>query len=357
MHTNETPNLKLSQFVATDKPTWLGDYNDDMAKIDSSIGAADAAAESAQAAANSAATSAAKAVSDVASLTVKVSGYDQSIANASSTAAEALTKAQKAEGDAATATSTANSVSGTAQQALTAAQQANNTANQASTTASGLSSQVQQAQTTANSASSAATAAQNRADQAYDLAQQAISGGGGGGGGTPDVNSVGTAQIQDGAVTTSKLASSVQSSITSAQNAAEQANTTASTANSTADAANTTASQALAATQQTATRGSIDSAPVGSGHVSVVYEIHPLTKLVVLKFWYDNASFSGAAPVSVGTIPSQYRPASQWTVNAGRVGEQNISSTVNSNGTVQVLATGAVSGVSLTNIIVYYAGL
>ena len=88
-----------------------------------------------------------------------------------------------------------------------------------------------------------------------------------------------------------------------------------------------------------------------------MYEIHPLTKLVVLKFWYNNASFTSAAPVDVGTIPSQYRPASQWTVNAGRVGEQNISSTVNPNGTVQVLATGSVSGVSLTNIIVYYAGL
>ena len=164
-----------------------------------------------------------------------------------------------------------------------------------------------------------------------------------GGGGTPGANSVGTTQLQNGAVTTEKLASAVQSSISTAQ--------------STASTANTTANQALAATQQHATRGSIDSSPVGSGQVSVVYEIHPLTKLVVLKFWYSNASFTGAAPVNVGTIPSQYRPASQWTVNAGRVGEQNISSTVNPDGKVQVLATGAVSGVSLTNIIVYYAGL
>lgn len=32
--TNHTENYNLSQFVGTDHPTWLGDYNSDMAKID-----------------------------------------------------------------------------------------------------------------------------------------------------------------------------------------------------------------------------------------------------------------------------------------------------------------------------------
>lgn len=32
--TNHTENYNLSQFVGTDRPTWLGDYNGDMAKID-----------------------------------------------------------------------------------------------------------------------------------------------------------------------------------------------------------------------------------------------------------------------------------------------------------------------------------
>lgn len=32
--TNKTTNYELSQFVGADRPTWLGDYNSDMSKID-----------------------------------------------------------------------------------------------------------------------------------------------------------------------------------------------------------------------------------------------------------------------------------------------------------------------------------
>lgn len=35
--TNKTANYELSQFVGTDRPTWLGDYNADMAKIDAQM--------------------------------------------------------------------------------------------------------------------------------------------------------------------------------------------------------------------------------------------------------------------------------------------------------------------------------
>lgn len=35
--TNKTVNYKLSQFVGTDRPTWLGDYNSDMSKIDAQL--------------------------------------------------------------------------------------------------------------------------------------------------------------------------------------------------------------------------------------------------------------------------------------------------------------------------------
>lgn len=35
--TNKTTNYELSQFVGTDKPAWLGDYNTDMGKIDTQM--------------------------------------------------------------------------------------------------------------------------------------------------------------------------------------------------------------------------------------------------------------------------------------------------------------------------------
>lgn len=35
--TNKTTNYELSQFVGTDRPTWLGDYNSDMSKIDAQL--------------------------------------------------------------------------------------------------------------------------------------------------------------------------------------------------------------------------------------------------------------------------------------------------------------------------------
>ena len=35
--TNKTSNYQLSQFVGTDRPTWLGDYNSDMEKIDAQL--------------------------------------------------------------------------------------------------------------------------------------------------------------------------------------------------------------------------------------------------------------------------------------------------------------------------------
>ena len=35
--TNKTANYDLSQFVGTDRPTWLGDYNSDMEKIDAQM--------------------------------------------------------------------------------------------------------------------------------------------------------------------------------------------------------------------------------------------------------------------------------------------------------------------------------
>ena len=35
--TNKTTNYQLSQYIGTDKPTYLGDYNSYMKKIDAAI--------------------------------------------------------------------------------------------------------------------------------------------------------------------------------------------------------------------------------------------------------------------------------------------------------------------------------
>lgn len=48
-HTNQTPNYALSQFLGTDKPAWLVDYNGDMEKVDLGLKAAQDVADAAKA--------------------------------------------------------------------------------------------------------------------------------------------------------------------------------------------------------------------------------------------------------------------------------------------------------------------
>ena len=52
--TNHTTNYELSQFIGTDKPSWLNDYNNDMLKIDTAVKANATAASGAQTTANTA---------------------------------------------------------------------------------------------------------------------------------------------------------------------------------------------------------------------------------------------------------------------------------------------------------------
>ena len=109
--TNKTTNYKLSQFVGTDKPTYLGDYNGDMLKIDTQMKAnADSAsnAKSAAGAAQAVADKASKDVQalnnsvtanseDIASLKTKNTQQDVSIQNATNTASSANNKANQNE--------------------------------------------------------------------------------------------------------------------------------------------------------------------------------------------------------------------------------------------------------------------
>lgn len=63
--TNKTTNYELSQFIGSDKPAWLSDYNQDMGKIDAQMKLnADAATS-----ASGTATSASTAIGDISNLT------------------------------------------------------------------------------------------------------------------------------------------------------------------------------------------------------------------------------------------------------------------------------------------------
>lgn len=107
--TNKTPNYNLSQYIGTDKPTYLGDYNGDMLKIDTQLKANADSASNAKAAAGTAqavAEQASKSVqslndsvtansADIASLKTKNTQQDSSIQNASNTASSALNKANQ----------------------------------------------------------------------------------------------------------------------------------------------------------------------------------------------------------------------------------------------------------------------
>lgn len=109
--TKKTTNYNLSQYIGTDKPTYLGDYNSDMLKIDNQLKAnADSAsnASSAAGAAQAVASDASKNVqklndsvtansADIASLKTKNAQQDASIQNASNTASSAVNKANQNE--------------------------------------------------------------------------------------------------------------------------------------------------------------------------------------------------------------------------------------------------------------------
>lgn len=109
--TNKTANYKLSQYIGTDKPTYLGDYNGDMLKIDTQLKAnADSASNAASAAgaAEAVASDASKKVQtlndsvtanseEIASLKTKNAQQDSSIQNVLNTATSALNKAKQNE--------------------------------------------------------------------------------------------------------------------------------------------------------------------------------------------------------------------------------------------------------------------
>lgn len=109
--TNKTKNYNLSQYIGTDKPTYLGDYNGDMLKIDtqmkanadsasnatSAAGAAQAVAEKASKDVKNLNDSATANSEDIASLKTKNTQQDVSIQNATNIANSANNKAKQNE--------------------------------------------------------------------------------------------------------------------------------------------------------------------------------------------------------------------------------------------------------------------
>ncbi len=85
---NSTPFLKLPQFVATDKPTWLGDFNSAMSLIDTGVGNNN---------------------NKIASQTGEIAAAVEAANQAASQAAAAVTTANSANNAASSAATTANS--------------------------------------------------------------------------------------------------------------------------------------------------------------------------------------------------------------------------------------------------------
>lgn len=120
-YTNKTSHYELPQYVANDKPSWLGDFNAAMLKIDTIMADNDATAE----AANSAATGA---QTQVAALSSQLSTIQGQVNTAVDTATTA-------DGKATTAQSVATQANTTAGEAKTLAETAKNTADAATETA------------------------------------------------------------------------------------------------------------------------------------------------------------------------------------------------------------------------------
>ena len=73
-HTNETSNYELTQFVGSDKPAWLVDYNGDMLKIDTDMKAISDVADAAKSKADTNETNIATVTTTANSASAKASG-------------------------------------------------------------------------------------------------------------------------------------------------------------------------------------------------------------------------------------------------------------------------------------------
>ena len=95
--TNKTSHYNLPQFIGSDIPTWLGDFNSAMTAIDSGINAAATSASAAATTAAQASTDAAAAASSATSAYNAAATAQQSADNASAAVTTEQTRAEAAE--------------------------------------------------------------------------------------------------------------------------------------------------------------------------------------------------------------------------------------------------------------------
>ena len=111
-YTNKTSHYELPQYVANDKPSWLGDFNAAMLKIDTVMADNDATAE----AANSAATGAQTQVAALSSQLSTIQGQVNTAVDTATTADGKATTAQTVATQANTAAGEAKTMAETAKQ-------------------------------------------------------------------------------------------------------------------------------------------------------------------------------------------------------------------------------------------------
>ena len=91
--TNKTTNYELSQYIGSDKPTYLGDYNSDMLKIDTQMKNNADNIASVSSTATTANTTAGTALTNAAAAQTTADNANTTAANASNVSAQALSKA------------------------------------------------------------------------------------------------------------------------------------------------------------------------------------------------------------------------------------------------------------------------
>lgn len=116
--TNSTPNYGLPQYVADDKPTYLGDFNKAMLDIDTNMKSIDNKASSAESSVATANSNASQALENANQASTKADNAQATATQAQSTANTAKTTADTAKTTATTASETANTALSNSQKAL-----------------------------------------------------------------------------------------------------------------------------------------------------------------------------------------------------------------------------------------------